>query len=60
MQKAVKQFCQKNIKQKRFSYENLFCYVGDDLSLREAALQLLSARVSLTTVFGKGTGGPSA
>ena len=34
--------------------------VGDDLSLQEAALQLLSARMSLTTVFGKGTGGPSA
>ena len=30
------------------------------LSLQEVALQLLSARVSLTTVFGMGTGGPSA
>ena len=27
---------------------------------REAALQVFSARVSLTTVFGMGTGGPSA
>ena len=34
--------------------------VGVDLSSREAALQVFSARVSLTTVFGMGTGGPSA
>ena len=35
-------------------------YVGVDLFSQEAALQLFSARVSLTTVFGMGTGGPSA
>ena len=34
--------------------------VGVDLFSREAALQVSSARVSLTTVFGMGTGGPSA
>ena len=34
--------------------------VGVDLFFREAALQVSSARVSLTTVFGMGTGGPSA
>ena len=60
MQKAVKQFCQQKHKVKKIPLRESFCYVGDDLSLREAALQLLSARVSLTTVFGKGTGGPSA
>ena len=39
---------------------SVFFYVGVDLFSREAALQLSSARVSLTTVFGMGTGGPSA
>ena len=37
-----------------------FFSVGVDLFSQEAALQLFSARVSLTTVFGMGTGGPSA
>ena len=37
-----------------------FFNVGVDLFSQEAALQLFSARVSLTTVFGMGTGGPSA
>ena len=40
--------------------EWFFFYVGVDLFSQEAALQLSSARVSLTTVFGMGTGGPSA
>ena len=34
--------------------------VGDDLFSQEAALQVSSARMSLTTVFGMGTGGTSA
>ena len=42
------------------SYEWFVFYVGVDLFSQEAALQLFSARVSLTTVFGMGTGGPSA
>ena len=33
--------------------------VGTDLSSRLASKQVLSARVSLTSVFGMGTGGPS-
>ena len=33
--------------------------VGADLFSREVALQVFSARLSLTTVFGMGTGGPS-
>ena len=33
--------------------------VGTDLSSRVASNQVLSARVSLTSVFGMGTGGPS-
>ena len=39
---------------------DVFFNVGVDLFSQEAALQLFSARVSLTTVFGMGTGGPSA
>ena len=35
-----------------------FC-VGIYLSFRDAAVQVLSAQVSLTSVFGMGTGGPS-
>ena len=34
--------------------------VGTDLSSRAAARQVFSARMSLTTVFGMGTGGPSS
>ena len=33
--------------------------VGVDLSSRDAAVQVFSALLSLTTVFGMGTGGPS-
>ena len=33
--------------------------VGTDLSSRVASNQVLSAQVSLTSVFGMGTGGPS-
>ena len=33
--------------------------VGIDLSSRAASSQVLSAQVSLTSVFGMGTGGPS-
>ena len=35
------------------------CCVGVDLSSRDAAVQVFSALLSLTTVFGMGTGGPS-
>ena len=35
-----------------------FC-VGIDLSSRAVSSQVFSARVSLTSVFGMGTGGPS-
>ena len=38
----------------------LFEYVGAALSSQEAALQVFSARMSLTAVFGMGTGGPSS
>ena len=48
-----------DIKKEPFKRMVLF-YVGVDLFSQEAALQLFSARVSLTTVFGMGTGGPSA
>ena len=34
--------------------------VGVDLSSRAASRQVFSARMSLTTVFGMGTGGPSS
>ena len=34
-------------------------YVGIDLSSRAVSSQVFSAQVSLTTVFGMGTGGPS-
>ena len=34
-------------------------YVGIDLSSRSVSRQVLSALVSLTSVFGMGTGGPS-
>lgn len=47
-------------KKKRIKRDAFFIDVGVDLSSREAALQVFSARVSLTTVFGMGTGGPSA
>ena len=33
--------------------------VGDDLFSRAASSQVFSAQVSLTSVFGMGTGGPS-
>ena len=36
-----------------------FVSVGVDLSFRAVSSQVLSALVSLTTVFGMGTGGPS-
>ena len=37
----------------------LFVSVGNDLSSRAVTHQVFSARLSLTTVFGMGTGGPS-
>ena len=45
---------------KKDTRKSVFFYVGVGLFSQEAALQLFSARVSLTTVFGMGTGGPSA
>ena len=41
-----------------FSHQVLFC-VGIYLSSQAAARQVFSAQVSLTSVFGMGTGGPS-
>ena len=49
-----------NGKKQTTQKRGLYIYVGVDLFSQEAALQLFSARVSLTTVFGMGTGGPSA
>ena len=43
---------------KRRSKEHLFC-VSTDLSYRTVASRVLSAWLSLTAVFGMGTGGPS-
>ena len=37
-----------------------FLSVGVDLSSRTVSSQVLPARMSLTTVFGMGTGGPSS
>ena len=37
----------------------VFIGVGNDLSSRAVTHQVFSARLSLTTVFGMGTGGPS-
>ena len=37
----------------------IFFSAGEDLFFQGAATQVSSARVSLTTVFGKGTGGTS-
>ena len=51
---------QRSEKEKTHLSRCVFKDVGVDLSSREAALQVFSARVSLTTVFGMGTGGPSA
>ena len=39
---------------------NYFYCVGTDLFSRAVARQVFSARRSLTTVFGMGTGGPSS
>ena len=48
-----------NWKEKRDLF-GLFLCVGKYLSYRAVASQVLSARQSLTSVFGMGTGGPSA
>ena len=48
----------KDKKKKRKAFAFRFC-VGVYLSSRAVASQVLSARVSLTAVFGMGTGGPS-
>ena len=47
------------LRKKRTIKTVLFC-CGTDLFSREAALQVFSARTSLTTVFGMGTGGSSS
>ena len=46
-------------KEKSLSFDNLFLCVGVDLFSRPVARQVSSAQVSLTAVFGMGTGGPS-
>ena len=45
-------------KQSQLEVETVF-YVGIDLSSQSVARQVFSALVSLTSVFGMGTGGPS-
>ena len=45
----------RNIHFLKIQYEN----VGDDLFSRDASIRVSSAQVSLTSVFGMGTGGPS-
>ena len=37
----------------------IICCVGTDLSSQSVARQVFSALMSLTSVFGMGTGGPS-
>ena len=39
---------------------DLVLYVGTDLSSQSVARQVFSALMSLTSVFGMGTGGPSS
>ena len=38
----------------------IICCVGTDLSSQSVARQVFSALMSLTSVFGMGTGGPSS
>ena len=47
-----------NKKEKTHNFRCVFC-VGTYLSSQAAARQVFSAQVSLTSVFGMGTGGPS-
>ena len=44
---------------KDFAYSEVF-YAGKDLSFQAVTRQVLSAQLSLTSVFGMGTGGTSA
>ena len=55
-------FCKMHIRGKKRSHskEEWLKDVGHDLSSRLVAKRVLSALQSLTTVFGMGTGGPSA
>ena len=50
----------KNRKRKNPSESDGFHYVGISLSFRAVTSQVFSAPLSLTSVFGMGTGGPSA
>ena len=50
----------KEDKKKEVTLERMTSDVGHDLSFRPVARRVLSAPQSLTTVFGMGTGGPSA
>ena len=45
---------------KQLNHVDLAVCVGDELSSRSVARQVLSPQQSLTSVFGMGTGGPSA
>ena len=45
---------------KQLNRVDLAVCVGDELSSRSVARQVLSPQQSLTSVFGMGTGGPSA
>ena len=50
----------KNCKRKNPSESDGFHYVGISLSFQAVTSQVFSAPLSLTSVFGMGTGGPSA
>ena len=47
------------VKKNRANPDSVF-YVGTDLSFQSVARQVFSAPMSLTSVFGMGTGGPSS
>ena len=55
-QSAERHELRRNIKNKKNKQSR---NVGDDLFSRAASSQVSSAQVSLTSVFGMGTGGPS-
>ena len=61
MSDDVRSFFQFQTKEKRFriSSEAFFVQVGDYLFSRAVSSELSSAQVSLTSVFGMGTGGTS-
>ena len=58
--RMIVKFCEFDIhKEKHTDFSVCFLCVGTFLFSRAAARQVSSAQVSLTSVFGMGTGGPS-